>query len=654
MGFRITPSPVHAGCLSLLAAVALATPAVAEEPLDLGELLVTASLEPLSARDVGSSFTVITREDIEQRQIRTLGELLRDVPGFAVSQSGGPGTQTQVRVRGAEANHVLVLIDGVRANDPAGNDEFALQYASTANIERIEIVRGPQSAIWGTDALAGVINIIYRRDETGNRLSARAEAGSFDSMNLAVDGGMRRGGLHLSGGVSHQETDGTNIARQGNERDGGRTTTANAAAGWDIDGGWRLDLSAQAVEAENDFDGIDFVDTGLPMDADRVTEASRRNLRADLRWNPGARWTHRLGAGWLDTDNDSFADGAWTDSTAADTLELDYRASVLLGDPAAARHRLTVAVDHEDIDFTQRGMASPFGDPNQNPSYSVTGYAAEYVGRPLDDFTWTFNGRLDDFSAFDDAFTWQVAGSWQASDRWRLRASAGTGSKAPTFIERFGFFPDLFVGNADLEPETSTGYELGVEADLFDRDARLGMTYFHQQLEDEIDGFVFDPDTFLFTAANRMSDSRRKGIEAVLDLAVGERWDVSASYTYTDADEGSADGIDRQEVRRPRHAASLNAHLRFGDDRGGLNLAVRFTGEQTDTYFPPPFFAGETVTLDAFTVVDLAASWRLTQGLELTARVENLFDEDYEEVLGFVRPGRAVHAGLRYRFDTAD
>src|SRR5690606_5773000 len=132
--------------------------------LELNDLLVSAALEPVSVADVASSVTVITREQIEQRQVEYLTELLRDVPGFAVSQSGGPGTLTQVRVRGAEANQLLVLIDGVRANDPASGDEFQFQFATTANIERIEIIRGPQSAIWGTDALAGVINIIRRKD----------------------------------------------------------------------------------------------------------------------------------------------------------------------------------------------------------------------------------------------------------------------------------------------------------------------------------------------------------------------------------------------------------------------------------------------------------------------------------------------------------
>lgn len=650
MHFQSAARPLAYGLVIVLAILSSAADARAEEPVDLDRIIVTAGLEPLAARDVASSVTVFTREDIERRQARTLTELLRDVPGFAVSQAGGPGTQTQVRVRGAEANHVLVLVDGVRANDPAGNDEFPFQYASTADIERIEIVRGPQSAIWGTDALAGVINIIYRKDVETDYSGGHAEYGSFDTIDAGVEGGMRRGNLHLKGSVSHRDTDGSNIARIGHEDDGAEVTTAVAAVAWDASDALRLDLSVQGVEAENDFDGSDFVETGLPADADLRTEASRRSFRGDARWEPpGGRWTHRLSAGWLDTDNDNFASGTRTDSTSAESLELALKSSVLLGDTDAAAHRLTFALDHEDVDFTQRGAASPFGDPNQDQSYTVTGYAAEYVGRPLERFTWTLNGRLDDFSDFDDAFTWQLAASHGLSERWRLRGSVGTGSKAPTFIERFGFFPDLFVGNPDLEPETSRGYELGVDAELFERAGRVSFAYFHQKLEDEIEGFVFDPATGFFTARNRDGDSRRKGVEAVLDVDIGQALTVSASYTYTDAEEAAADGADRQEIRRPRHAASLHANYRFASDRGNLNLGINHSGEQLDNFFPPPFFAAETVTLEAYTVVDLAASWRLTESLELTGRVENLFDEDYEEILGFVRPGRAVFVGLRMR-----
>lgn len=630
----------------------LLAPAYADEqPAQLDDLLVTAALQPVAASDVASSVTVITRAEIEQRQVKTLSDLLRNVPGFAVSQSGGPGALTQVRVRGAEANQLLVLIDGIRANDPASGDEFQFQFASTANIERIEIIRGPQSAIWGTDALAGVINIIRRKDVNEDYLAATAQYGSFNSLDLALDGGLSLQDFQLSGGVSYMDTDGTNISRLGNEEDGADNTTLNLAAKWDVSESWLLLFSGLHVDATSDFDDFDNFVTGLPADADRKTRVKRDYLKSEARWTPpDSAWSGSFTVGWLDTDNRNFADGSWNSSTAANTLELRARASVLLGDRAKGNHRLSFVLEQDEVDFSQRGLANPWGDPNQDQSYDVTGYAAEYVGKPTENFTWTVNGRQDDYSDFDDVFTWQLAASQRLGGRWRLRASTGTGSKAPTFIERFGFFPDFFIGNPDLQAETSKGWELGLELDLFEKGLILGAAWFDQELKDEIDGFVFDPAAGLFTAANKSDQSERSGLELTATGQWTEDFTFNASYTYLDSRETTRLGERVREARRPRHMASFNANYRFANQRGNLNLNINYNGEQLDNFFPPPFFGLEQVELDSFTVVDLAASWKLTELLEFTARVSNLLEEDYEEILGFARPGRAVYAGLRGRF----
>jgi vitamin B12 transporter len=638
-------------CLSISIQLFVSTAHADEAPLELNDLLVSAALEPVSAADVASSVTVITREQIEQRQVKYLTELLRDVPGFAVSQSGGPGTLTQVRVRGAEANQLLVLIDGIRANDPASGDEFQFQFATTANIERIEIIRGPQSAIWGTDALAGVINIIRRKDVVEDSFAASAEYGSFKSLDLALDGSISRENLRLSGGLSYMNTDGTNISRQGNEDDAADNTTANLAIEVDAGDTWTLLLSSLHVDATSDFDDFDNFITGLPTDADRESRARRDYVKGEARWQPvDSAWSGSLAAGWVDTDNRNFAGGMWDSTTAANSLELRARASVLLGDREAGNHRLSFALDQDDIDFSQRGIASPWGDPNQNQSYRVTGYAAEYVGKPTESFSWTVNGRQDDYSDFEDVFTWQLAASQGIGDSLRLRASTGTGSKAPTFIERFGFYPDFFIGNPDLKPETSRGWELGAEVTLLSQSLVLGAAWFDQRLEDEIDGFVFNPASGSFTASNKSGDSKRQGLELTMAGQLADSFNLNASYTYLDATEITPSGERVREARRPRHMASLNANYQFADQRGNLNLNINYNGEQLDNFFPPPFFAPEQVTLDGFTVVDLAASWKLTDSLEITGRVSNLFDEDYEEILGFARPGRAVYAGLRGRF----
>jgi vitamin B12 transporter len=623
----------------------------AEEALKLEDMLVTAGLYPVSTRDVASSITVITRAEIEQKQASYLSDLLRDVPGFAVSQAGGPGTQTQIRVRGAEANHLLVLIDGVRANDPALSDEFQYQFALTSNIERIEIIRGPQSATWGGDAVAGVINIIRSKDVESPYMRSHIEGGSFGTFNLAADGGYAGEVFHLTGGAAWLKTDGTNISRTGSEKDGSENATINIAVKSDPGDVISLRFSGQVVDSTNEFDDIDFFVTGLPTDADRETESRQSFLSAEASTDPNdSPWSGTFSLNWMDSENDNFGDGLWTSSTSAQTLEYRLRGGVNLGQGAISNHRISFALESEDVDFSQRGEASPFGDPNQDQSYDVAGYALEYVGRPITGFSWTLSGRLDDYSDFGDAHTWQVAASYQLTDGLRIRGSMGTGSKAPTFTERFGYFEDYFIGNPDLKPESSRSWEVGLDSTFDDGRYQFQLVWFDQDLRDEIDGFVFDLDTFLFTARNKTSDSQRKGLEAVFDAVVSEVFTLSASYTYTDATEEDAGGQSLREVRRPKHMATVAANYGFADNRGNLNLNLNYSGTQLDLFFSPVTFASERVEMGAYTLLDLATSWKLTKTMELTGRVSNLLDEDYEEILGFARPGRAVFAGLRGRF----
>lgn len=625
---------------------------MAEEAIEMDDMVVTAALQPISINDVASSITIISREEIEQKQVKFLSELLRDVPGFSVSQAGGAGSQTQIRVRGAEANQLLVLVDGIRANDPAASDEFQFQFALTSNIERIEIIRGPQSATWGSDAMAGVINIIRKKDVGSSYISGTIEAGSFSTVNASVDGGYSGDIFQISGGISYLDTDGTNISRTGNEKDGAESTTANIAVEFNAGDAFSLRFSGQVVDASGEYDDIDYFVTGLPVDADRVTESELTFLTGELRYQPQqSPWSGSFSINRMDSDNNNFSDGLWSNSTAAETLEFRLRGGLTFGAGETQNHRISFAIEREDTDFSQRGEASPWGDPNQDQSFDVNGYALEYVGKPVTGFTWTMSGRLDDYSDFDNATTWQLAASYQLSPTLRLRGSLGTGSKAPTFTERYGFFADLFIGNPDLKPESSQGWEIGLDTRWADDRYQFQLAYFDQDLQDEIDGFVFDPETFLFTAANKGNDSNRKGVEAILDTQLGKSITLMTSYTYTDATEKNSLGQSIPEVRRPKHMASVSANYSFADYRGNLNLNLNYNGSQKDVFFSPTTFTSELVDIDAYTVIDLAAAWKLTSSLELTGRISNLLDEEYEEVLGFVRPGRAVYAGLRGRFD---
>jgi vitamin B12 transporter len=263
------------------------------------------------------------------------------------------------------------------------------------------------------------------------------------------------------------------------------------------------------------------------------------------------------------------------------------------------------------------------------------------------------SARYDNNSAYDDIATYRATTAWTAeSTRTRLHASYGTGQKAPTFVERFGFFPDQFVGNPDLEPETSTGWEAGVEQPLFEGRVSLGATYFHEDLENEINGFAFDPATFLYTAENLDGESQRRGVEVTARASFAGGLRISGSYTYLDATQpDQSTGNDTQEIRRPRHVASLNGDWRLLDSRADVNLNLTYVGKRSDTYFEvAPPFGTQTFSLDSYYLASVAISYQLTEQVRMYARVENLLDDNYEDIYGYNTAGRGAYAGVGLSF----
>ena len=612
------------------------------DPLD--QIIVTAARSPLDVSAVGNAVTIIDREDIDRRQARFVTELIRAVPGFAVSHSGGAGAQTQVRVRGAEANHVLVLIDGVRANDPASGDEFRWEYLTTADIERIEIVRGPQSALWGSDAVAAVVHIITRAGDSAPAFGGYVEGGSDDAKNGALSARLGGNDWTLALNAERLSTDGINSAREGTERDGSEVDTAAVSVRLEPATGVTIDAGLRRVSAYSEFDAVDFFVTGLPADSDVATDVRQNVAHAGVTFGGEDRGLrHHLRAHYSDSDNRDLIDGAESGSTESSRSGFGYQADIRLGN-----NLLALALEHERTEFRQRGEFV-FGDPNQDQSMDITSAVADFHGHAGASVTWLLSGRFDDNSDFDDAATGRLSLAWALGDRTRLRASIGSGRKNPTFIERFGFFPGQFLGNPDLKPERSTAFEAGLDFPLGD-DLELQLTAFRQNLEDEIDGFVFDPETFLATAENLARKSSRQGVEVAATWTPSQRFQLGASYTYTDASEQDATGLDTRELRRPPHAGSVQANLLLPGERTGVTLAADYGGTREDVFFPPFPASPEIVTLGRYWLVDLTARHALTPSTTLFARAANLLDADYEQVYGYRTAGRSLFAGIEARF----
>jgi vitamin B12 transporter len=612
---------------------------------EIDNIIVTASRSPIDLANVGSSTTVITREQIDLRQARYVTDLLRSVPGFAVSQVGATGSQTQVRVRGAEANHVLVLIDGVRANDPASGDEFRWELLSTGDVERIEIVRGPQSSLWGSDAISAVVHVITRSGGERPGIGGYAEGGSHNTVNGGLNGGFGGKRWSLGFGVERLDTDGTNISRSGTEDDDSNMTTASLSSQIRPSGNLDIKLGIRAVDAYAQFDPVDFFVSGLPTDGDVATDSERIYLNADTTLSTlDGRLVHRLNARYLNTDNRNLSDGSLNSSTASDRKTLTYQTDVQLGE-----NLLSLAVEHERTHFEQRGEIG-FGDPNQDQDMSVNSFIADFQGKSLDRLTWLLSARYDDNSDFDSAVSGRLSLAYTLGDSTLLRANVGSARKAPTFIERYGFFPGQFTGNPDLKPEKSLSYDLGIDQVFIDGAFEVQLMVYYQDLEDEINGFVFDPDTFLFTAENSAGDSTRKGVEAAATLKLAENLSLGGSYTYTDSEESNEPGSDVRELRRPRHSGSLYASYRYLDERANLTVAADYGGTSTDIFFPPFPAPSEIVSLASFWLLDLTASYDINQHTNVFVRANNLLDEDYEQVIGYRTPGRSAYAGVRFGF----
>ena len=443
----------------------------------------------------------------------------------------------------------------------------------------------------------------------------------------------------------------TNISRQGDETDGYRNGTLNFAATLRPSETTQLGLVARHTDSEKQFDAIDFFETGLPADADRSAEATQSYLAATAEISPAENsLTHQFKLTYLDTAQDSLSDGFELSGFGAQKLGFYYQTTLPLG--VSDAHSLTAAVDHEREDFVQRGTASPFGDPNQTQKLDTTGYVLEYRAAPNESLNLSAAIRYDDSSVYDAATTYRLTASY-ALRKTRLRASLGTRTEVADIRRPVRIFPRHV--HRQLRPQTGAIPRLGDryrERALGDRTS-LTATYFDETLEDEIDGFVFDPASFQFTAANVSGRSERHGVELTVSAELSPSLDFGASYTYTDSTQpdGSGDLVD--EIRRPQNVGAFNLNY-AANERVNVNVNVTYNGSQYDTFFPPFPRSPERVTLASYTLVTLAASYQMTPRLELFGRIENLLDEDYEDVYGFNTPGIGAFIGLRAPALTAE
>jgi vitamin B12 transporter len=603
-------------------------------------VVVYASATPVQAREVGSAVTVVTAEQIERRQARSLADVLRQVPGVALSRSGPTGSQTQVRIRGAEANHTLVLMDGVELNDPSGASEFDFGNMLASDVERIEILRGPQSALYGSEAIGGVINIITKRGKGPVSGTLTAEGGSFETARLA--GHVQGGGdwYDFSVGGTFFRTGGVSVApeSEGNsERDGNENKTLNVKVRIKPIENLEIDLFGRLVDSTIETDPQPFVGGVIgTIDGNEETNSLQRTGRLRLKYSLfDGQWEHIAGAAYHTDRADSLTDGAVSFASRGEKTRLDYQTNLFLRTPdiANAKHTFTLLAEHEtDGQVT----ASAFGGSDlEIANYGLVG---EYRVSLFDRLFLSGSVRHDVNELFDNATTFRATAAYLVQQTGtRLHGSYGTGVKNPTLFELFGFGPN-FIPNPDLQPEKSVGFDIGVEQSLWDDRVLIDLTYFNNRITDLIDG------AGLF-AINRPGTTRVQGIELSASAEPMDGLHLSGQYTYT-LSEGTDDA---QLVRRPRHTGSVNAAYTFLDGKATVDLGVDYNGDQQDFQFSNFFASRSVVTLGSYFKADVTASYRVTDRVEIFGRVENALDENYQDVFGFSNPGIGAFAGIKIK-----
>ena len=605
-----------------LLVLAIASPSQAqtsnEDQTTLDTIIVEGSRLNQTETEIGSSVTIITAEEIDALGFDFALDAVASAPGVTINSNGAFGGSASVRIRGASSEQTLVLVDGVVVNDPTSpGGGFNFARLDTENIERIEVLKGPQSTLWGTDAIGGVVSIITKRPDAGLGGSAFGEFGSFNtfrggaSLENATDQGDFRVAIvgTSSDGVSKADEDNGNT-----EDDPYEALTLSAKGGFNLGGGARLSADVLWTDASSEFDSFSFGEQGNVGDGDEVSETEE--LSANLSF-VGSLFEGRLEnlvlLGYSDITRENFTDGAQSFFSEGDRTVFRYQG------PLAIDERNTLAFGAEREDSTAN-----------DDDTSITGLFALYEFKPTDALTLTGGLRNDDHERFGSETTARVAVAYNPTETLTLRSSWGQGFKAPTIFQTTFFCCGATEPNADLEAETSEAFDVGLDWRSPDGRAEAGITLFSQDTENQID-FDFGIGGYL-----NIAKVESQGLELFGALQINPWLRVSADYAYIDAQDGDGNAL----ARLPDHSADLTFSIDPSGPFSGAVL-VRYNGDEPNT---------NGTTLDGWTRVDLSGSYDLNERVELFGRVENLFDEQYQQILGYGTPDLSGYFGVRVRY----
>ncbi|MEM1146418.1 MAG: TonB-dependent receptor [Pseudomonadota bacterium] len=600
---------------ALLSAVSLSLswPVLAQDASDeavtLNTVVIEGSRLNQTATEIGSSVSIITADDIEELGVDFAIDAIAAAPGVTVNQNGTFGGQASVRIRGAASEQTLVLIDGIPVNDPSSpGGGFNFARVDTENIERIEILKGAQSTLWGTDAIGGVVSITTKSPEGGLGGSAFAEYGSFNLLRggASIENGNDQGDFRLA--ITSTSTDGISRADEndGNtEEDGYEALTLSAKGGLNFGKDARLSADIYWADADTDIDGFapGFTDT----DETSETEEFSGNVSLTGSLFDG-RLENLLLVGYSEIDRENFDAGVSSFSADGERMIYRYQGTLKIND----RNTLAFGADRDETDTR--------GDQT-----TIDGVFALYEFQPIETVTLTGGLRVDDHSTFGSETTGRVAAAYNPNEQVTLRASWGQGFKAPTIFQLTG--GGFAAPNPDLQPETSESFDAGIDWRSKDGRADASITVFRSDIENLIQ--------FAFSGYFNEAQVDTQGVELTGRYDLLDWLSVSASYAYIDAEDTDGDPL----RRIPEHSGDIRVSIDPDGPFSGAIL-VRHNDDEPDGSF----------TVDGWTRVDLSGTYEVNEQVEVFGRIENLFDEEYQQIRRYGTPDLSGSIGIRLRY----
>ncbi len=610
------------------------------------EIVVSAARIAQLRASVGSSFTVITRETIEASQAITVSDLLSQTPGVSFSRNGDMGGVTAVRIRGAEADHTIVVVDGVKVNDPSGpGGGYNFADLLVGDVARIEVLRGAHSTLWGSQAIGGVVNIITTEASKPFEVSAKAEGGSRNTAYGLLAAGGKSERLSWRVAASSFVTDGLSSYVLGTEKDGYQNSGVTGRLRFDITDMVSFDLRGQYLHSHNQVDGFPapffaFSDTAEFGKSRQFVGYAGLNVAL-----LDGRFKSRIAYGYTDIDRDTFNPDQAVTKVTFESLGRNKRAEYQGTFGITESWNAVFGAEHEKSSFR---TASPSSfSPNPPPdvaSATLTSGYAQMQGEAVPGLTLTGGLRYDSHDTFGGKAVGQAAGAYALNDGATvLRASFGQGFKAPTLYQLYSFY-----GNTGLSPESADSFDGGIEQHFADGAVVVSATGFARTIRNQIDFVVCPSSNPLCTPGkfgvyDNIARAKAHGVELAAEVKA-DAFNVLANYTLTDTENAAAGNVNRGKTlaRRPKHTANLTASYAWPL---GVSTAatLRYVGKAFDN-------AANTVVLSDYVLVDLRAAWQVTDTVEVYGRIENLFDQTYATVRNYGTARRGAFAGLRAKF----